>query len=135
MTADPKTVVRAFVEALNRKDWEVLGSLLADDMTYTVMGYDLPGTGTQDKNTMLQTLPSTLGIFDDASPRLKITNIIVDGTWVLAEQQGTGAFRNGTRYENRYANVFEVVGGKVRTVREYMDTQHMAGLIASALPA
>jgi ketosteroid isomerase-like protein len=38
----------------------------------------------------------------------------------------SGFFRDGSRCDNRYAYVYEIVGGQARTLREYMDTQHTA---------
>jgi ketosteroid isomerase-like protein len=131
MASDVKDTVRAYIDALNHKDWDRVADLLAPDVRYTVLGYDFPGAGTMDRATVLRTLPEILGLFDDESPRIEITHLIAEGPWALVEGQGTGSFRDGTSYENRYANVYEVVDGQVKTVREYMDTQHMAGLLAA----
>lgn len=128
---DVKATVRAFIDTLNRRDWDRFGELFAEDASYTVQGYELPGAGTMDRETALQVLPGLLSLFDEDSPCVEITHMIAEGAWVLAEAQGTGAFRDGTRYENRYANVYEVVDGRIRTIREYMDTQHMANLLAA----
>jgi ketosteroid isomerase-like protein len=48
------------------------------------------------------------------------------------EGRGEGRFVNGAPYENRYVVVHEVVDGRLRTVREYMDTQHAATMFAGA---
>ncbi|MET7657276.1 MULTISPECIES: nuclear transport factor 2 family protein [unclassified Streptomyces] len=42
---DPKDVVQAFVDALNRQDWDRLDELITPDFTYTIQAYDLPGAG------------------------------------------------------------------------------------------
>lgn len=56
------------------------------------------------------------------------------------EPKGTprsGADRNRLRsrrrgcQDNRYANVYEISGDRVRAVREYMDTQHTAQSFAA----
>ncbi|HWU06174.1 MAG TPA: nuclear transport factor 2 family protein [Streptomyces sp.] len=128
---EAKATVRALLDALNQKDWERYGELLAPDVEYTIMGYELPGAGTMDREATLKQLPAVLGLFADDSPRVEITQLIVEGSWVVAEAQGTGSFRDGTVYENRYSTTYEVVDGRIRTVREYMDTQHMANLLAA----
>ncbi|MET9994872.1 nuclear transport factor 2 family protein [Streptomyces mutabilis] len=128
---EAKATVRALVDALNRKDWERFGELLAPDVQYTIMGYEFPGAGTMDRETTLKQLPVVFGLFADDSPRVEITHLIAEGGWVLVESQGTGSFRDGTGYENRYAAVYEVADGRIRTVREYMDTQHMANLLTA----
>ncbi|MER5435752.1 nuclear transport factor 2 family protein [Streptomyces sp. NPDC002588] len=127
MATDPKNVVRAFVDALNEQDWERVKDLITPDFGYTIQAYDLPGAGEpMDGETMLTVLPRMLALFDANGPRLRITHLVGEGTWVVAEAVGSGSFRDGSRYDNRYANVYEVVGDRVRTVREYMDTQHTA---------
>jgi ketosteroid isomerase-like protein len=58
--------------------------------------------------------------------------MIAEGDWVVVESEGTGSFQNGRPYRNRYAIVFEIVDGRLRTIREYMDTGHMASMLSAA---
>ena len=129
MTREPKEVVSAFVDALNARDWATLNGLFHDELAYTVMGFDLPGAGTMDKTTALAVLPGMFAMFATGSPRLSIIRLIREGQWVALEAEGSGEFLDGSSYENRYSNIFEVVDGRVRTLHEYMDTQHMAALL------
>ncbi|MEW2033833.1 nuclear transport factor 2 family protein [Streptomyces roseifaciens] len=122
-------IVRAFVDALNRGDLEDLRNLLAPDLSYTLMGYELPDLDGLDRNGVLQSLPVMMAMFEDGSPHLNITNVISQGSWVVVESEGTGFFRNGAPYKNRYGVFFEVVDGKIKTIREYLDTQHRATLM------
>lgn len=127
MAADPKDVVLAFVDALNHQDWARVADLITPDFSYTIQAYDLPGAGApMDGPTMLKVLPRMLALFDATGPRIEVTHLVGEGSWVVAEAVGSGSFRDGSRYDNRYANVYEVTGDRVRTLREYMDTQHMA---------
>ncbi|MEU1518335.1 nuclear transport factor 2 family protein [Streptomyces sp. NPDC005811] len=133
MATDPKDVVRAFVDALNRQDWDRVGRMAAPDFSYTIMSCHLPGAGTpMDRETMLKVLPGAFALFDEVGPQLEITRLVAEEEWVVAEAEGSGFFRDGSPYTNRYANVYEVVGDRVRTIREYMDTQHMAHSFADA---
>jgi ketosteroid isomerase-like protein len=131
MSASPEQVVRDFNDAISRHDFDRLAELLDDGASYEVCGIDLPGAGVFDKATILETLPGMLALFEDGSPRMTITRIFRDGDWAIMEGTGAGTFRNGAAYDNRYIIVFEVVDGRVRTVREYMDTQHAAALFAA----
>lgn len=132
MATDPKEVVRAFVDALNRQDWIRVGELITPDFTYTIMAYDLPGAQTpMDGETMLKVLPGMLALFDETGPQLELTRLVAEDGWVVAEAWGSGYFRDGSPYANRYANVYEVAGERVRTLREYMDTQHTAQSFAA----
>ena len=136
MTAGAKETVHALIEALNQKDWERFGELMHPDLTYELQSYHLPGAAPMDKTTALTALPGLVAsVFDADSPQFEITHLVAEGPWVVAEVRGSGRFREGTEYRNRYVHVYEVVDGLVRTDREYMDTQHMAMLFERVMPA
>ena len=127
-----KQTVRAFTRALGERDWEVLPDLLADDLSWTLMAYELPGPGTMDRESALRLLPEILSAFADHSPVMELGLMIAEGDWVAVEAEGSGSFRDGTPYRNRYSILFEIVDGRARTIREYMDTGHMASMLATA---
>jgi len=77
-------------------------------------------------------LPELLSVLADDSPRMELGLMIAEGDWVVVESEATGSFRNRTPYSNRHAIVFEIVDGRVRTIREYMDTGHMASVLSAA---
>jgi ketosteroid isomerase-like protein len=135
MTASREQVVRDFNDAISRHDFDRLAELLDDGASYEVCGIELQGAGVYDKATILQILPGMLSLFEPGSPRMTITRLFRDGDWVIMEGTGEGRFANGAAYDNRYVIVFEVVDGRVRTVREYMDTQHAATVFAAATGA
>ena len=132
MMAGPEQVVRDWTDAVSRHDVDRLAELLDDVASYEVCGIELDGAGVYDKATILQILPGMLGMFEPGSPKVTITKVLRDGDWVVAESTGEGRFGNGTAYDNRYVHVFEVVDGHIRTIREYMDTQHAASMFAAA---
>ncbi|MEU6145582.1 nuclear transport factor 2 family protein [Streptomyces sp. NPDC047081] len=135
MSTDPKATVREFLDAVNRQDWDRWAELLAPDLSYTVQGRDLPGGGVPlDREGALKMVPGMIALFAEGGPTLEITHIIAEGDWVFVEATGHGSFHDGTPYDNRYANVYEVVDGRIRTQREYMDTPYMAGLLATVAP-
>ncbi|MER6560587.1 nuclear transport factor 2 family protein [Streptomyces sp. NPDC001027] len=132
MATDPKDVVRAFVDALNRQDFGRVGELITPDFSYTIMAYDLPGAQMpMGGETMLKVLPGMLALFDETGPQLELTRLVAEDGWVVAEARGSGFFRDGSPYANRYANFYEVADGRVRALREYMDTQHTATSFAA----
>jgi uncharacterized protein len=49
-------------------------------------------------------------------------SLTVDGDRVVFEQKQTAILANGRSYENSYVFIFEMVGARVRRIREYMDT-------------
>ena len=46
-----------------------------------------------------------------------------DGQTVIVEERMQATLFNGRKYDNDYCFVFQLVGGKISQVREYMDTQ------------
>ena len=118
--------------AITNRDFARLAELLDDDVVYEIAGIEMEGAGVFDKTTLLATMPRVLTLFEDGSPRLTITHTFRDGDWIITEATGAGRFANGTIYDNRYVILYEIVDGRIRTVREYMDTQHAARLFAAA---
>jgi ketosteroid isomerase-like protein len=55
--------------------------------------------------------------------------VYADGDTVMIEMTNRGKLFNGRDYENEYCFVFEVEAGKIRRVREYVDTQKVKELI------
>ncbi|MDH2348250.1 nuclear transport factor 2 family protein [Bradyrhizobium sp. SSUT77] len=49
--------------------------------------------------------------------------VYADGDVVIVEERMRATLAGGARYENDYCFVFTVAGGKIREVREYMDTR------------
>lgn len=116
--------------AITNRDFAALAELLDDEVVYEIAGIEMEGAGVFDKATLLETMPRVLELFEAGSPRLTITHTFRDGDWIITEATGAGRFANGTIYDNRYVTLYEIVDGRVRTVREYMDTQHAARLFA-----
>jgi ketosteroid isomerase-like protein len=53
----------------------------------------------------------------------EIRNIYADGNTVIVEQAFQARVANGNFYKNDYCFILELRDGRVRQVREYMDTQ------------
>ena len=133
MSASPEDVVRDFTAAIERHDFDRLAELLDDGASYEICGIELEGAGVFDKRTILRILPGMVGLFEEGSPQMTISRLFRDGDWVIMEGTGEGRFTNGAPYDNRYIIVYEVVDGRVRTVREYLDNQHAATIFERAV--
>ncbi len=59
-----------------------------------------------------------------------INRVYGDGDTVILELTNRGKLASGKDYENEYCFVFEVEGGKIRRVREYVDTQKAKDLMS-----
>jgi ketosteroid isomerase-like protein len=134
-TTDNASVACALITAMNQGDWDAWDAATHPDLRYTILGIDLPGAGTMDKVTALAVLPEVISRFwAPGSPQLTVEHLHAAGDWVVIEAVGGGSMADGSPYENHYAMFFEVKDGRVLTLREYMDTQHLALEFARLAP-
>jgi ketosteroid isomerase-like protein len=127
-----EAVVRSFFETLSSGDLDGVGKLLHEQATWSIFAEGLPGAGTHEGRDAIVEgfLRPVRGMFEPGDPKVVIENLVADGSWVAVEARGRGRFANGTPYRNTYAFFVEVDDGKVRTVREYMDSQLASTLVA-----
>jgi ketosteroid isomerase-like protein len=62
-------------------------------------------------------------VFHDV--RIDIRHIFADADTVIVEDTMHAIVPNGTAYDNDYCFVFELEDGRIKRVREYMDTQRL----------
>lgn len=113
-----------WVEAMNKHDAELLGSLCADDVVSREMAEPEAFEG---KTAVINAYKELFSAFPDCTT--EIVNRIADEKGVLLEVlwKGTskGPFRGtpptGKKVELPIAYVFEIENGKIKKVREYYD--------------
>lgn len=126
-----KLVRRFFEEALNSGDLEKIRSCFHPEATWTPMTKaNIPGMGVHRgrKGIVDEFLAPVRGLFVEGDPKNRIENLFGKGDFVLVETHGTGTFRNGRSYDNRYAWIVEVKDGMIFAIREYMDTAYIASI-------
>ena len=62
--------------------------------------------------------------------RIEFGGVFADGDTVVVETRLRATLANGGRYDNEYCFIFELDAGRIRRVREYMDTQRGARCFA-----
>jgi ketosteroid isomerase-like protein len=55
--------------------------------------------------------------------QIEFRGVYADGNTVIVEERMQATVPNGGRYDNDYCFLFELADGRIRRVREYMDTQ------------
>ena len=70
------------------------------------------------------------GVFREI--QIEFRGVFADGDTVIVEERMRATVPNGARYENDYCFFFELVGGRIHRVREYMDTQRARQVILGA---
>jgi hypothetical protein len=124
-------LVRTFFETLSTGDLERVRPMLHEDATWTVMASGIPGAGEKKGRNVIidEFLAAVRGIFEDGDPKVSVVNVISKGRLVAAETRGVGRLKSGTPYNNVYSWMIEVDDGKIRALREYMDSYYVSTIM------
>lgn len=121
---DNKTIVAKFIEAMRVSDTDKLASLIAEGFSWWIIGKPeyLATAGEHDSEYFL-------GFFQGGSlfpdrPEFTVTSMIAEGNKVAAEAEFKAKTSTGVMYENSYHFLFVLEHGKVKRMKEYMDTFH-----------
>jgi ketosteroid isomerase-like protein len=125
-------LVRTFFETLSAGDLEGLAGLLDEHATWTVHARGLPGSGTHaGRHAVIEDfLRPVRGLFRPGDPKVVVEHVLVRGSLAAVEARGEGQLADGTPYDNTYAFFVEVADGKIRAIRESMDSHYVSTLLA-----
>lgn len=134
-TSDAKAVLTAYVAAVEAGDADAIRESFADDATWTLAG-ELPISGTWIGRAAIveEFLPTALAHYEPGSVRLEITGMIAEGDHVALQWTSRARTLAGSAYENDCIGVFTVRDGRIRAVREYMDTHYAYRALAARRP-
>lgn len=127
---DARVVVERFLETFSTGDIPAILDMMTDDATWWVAGSVAGISGCNDKDTLGTLLREVRTVY--AEGRLQITpvSMIVEGASVACEATSHALLWDGRTYANQYHFRFETRDGKIGSVREYSDTQHMVDTFA-----
>jgi ketosteroid isomerase-like protein len=128
-TNDPlarnKAKVAAFFEDYSTGNVERIGAHLHDDARWWVAG-SVPGiSDTYTKAQMLALLEQVTGVYKKGALQFTLSSMIAEGNRVAAEVESYAELHNGKVYNNLYHFLFEIEDGRIKSIKEYLDTQHM----------
>ena len=115
-----KKLVRDAWDAFWRGDIEAGLTCFADDASWVVPGPMKTSGVKRGKEEIRRFRHGNLNIFAELDR--KLVGIYADGDCVILESAVAGRLKNGRPYENAGCAVWEIRNGKVRQVREYLDT-------------
>jgi ketosteroid isomerase-like protein len=123
-------VVRSFFATLSAGDLDALRTFFDGGSTWEICATGIPGAGEHLGAEAIVDgfLRPVRGMFQPGEPKIEIRELVTHDDLVAVEAVGRGRFLDGRVYENRYAYWIEVDGGKIRTIREYMDSAYVASL-------
>lgn len=120
-----KETVKQFVEALRVSDTETLKSMITDDFSWWIAGHadELQTAGEHDRDFFLGFFGGGAEMFPNGV-QFEVTGMVADGDKVAAEAHLTAATAMGSAYDNRYHFLFTIEEGRIKRMKEYMDTHH-----------
>jgi ketosteroid isomerase-like protein len=100
-------------------------ALLGEDVTWWMPGHpgEFAGAGTINRQQLERRMRGTLARLPNGL-RIRPIALTAEGDRVAVEAEGEGTTSSGRHYANQYHFLFEVRGGLIRSVREYLDTLH-----------
>lgn len=133
-TESGKSVVRRYVAAVQDGDERTIRELFAQDATWTLAAGELPIAGVwRGRDAILdEFLATALGYYQPDSIRIEVTGMIAEGDRVVLQWTSRALTHDGRPYENDCIAVFRIRGGRIETVREYMDTLYAASFFGAA---
>jgi len=119
-----KSIVRDFLTVFSSGDVPGIIDRLHDEGTWWVSGRMEGLSGTYTKDQMRTLLDGITGVYKGGALRITPSHMIAEGQLVAVEAESYAELQNGRVYNNFYHFLFEIADGKIKRVKEYMDTQH-----------
>jgi len=126
-----KTVVQEFIVAMQNSNVDKLKTMITDDFSWWIIGKPeyLVTAGEHDTEYFLDFFKG--GELFPEGPEFKIVSIMAEENKVAAEATFKAKTAMGTFYENTYHFLFIIENGKVKRMKEYMDTFSAKQLLES----
>jgi ketosteroid isomerase-like protein len=116
----PEVVVRALVEAYNRKSLtDVLAYYRADAFYWDPLHRE----GVRGRKAIADVLGELFEAFPDE--HMAVETLAADETHTVAEFRSTGTTRDGRPFELEFTEVYEVVEGEIASCHVYLDPERL----------
>jgi ketosteroid isomerase-like protein len=125
MQENNKKIVEQLFQALSSEDVESVLELLHEDVAWWISGQIEGISGTFSRQEMGELLRGIGPVFKGGVIKITPSSMIAEDARVAAEAEAHGELNNGRRYNNLYHFLFEIEDGKIKSVKEYMDTMHV----------
>ncbi len=119
-----KTLAADFIEAMRVSDTNKLSTMITDDFSWWIIGQPeyLATAGEHDSEFFLGFFQGT-SLFPNGT-KFDVHSMVAEGNKVAVEAQLTAQTAHGSVYDNSYHFLFIVEDGKIKRMKEYMDTYH-----------
>lgn len=126
-----KELIQEFIVAMQNSNVEKLKTMITNDFSWWIIGKPeyLVTAGEHDTNYFLGFFKG--GELFPEGPEFKIVSIMAEDNKVATEATFKAKTAMGTFYENTYHFLFVIENGKVKRMKEYMDTFSAKRLLES----
>ncbi|MGW7254776.1 nuclear transport factor 2 family protein [Streptomyces sp. NPDC054834] len=127
---DPRAVVIRYVEAVRDGAADVIHDSFAADATWHYPG-SLPISKVwHGRDEIIDEFLGSMGeVFVPGTLEIELVGTIAEGERVVAEWTAKAETVYGGTYDNRCLGIYTVRDGKIASVVEYADTQHVAATL------
>jgi ketosteroid isomerase-like protein len=125
LAADTKALATEFLRIFSSGDVSAIGEFVHDDAIWWVGGTVAGISGTHTKQSMLDLLKQVTAVYKKGALQITALSMIAEGARVAVEAESYGELHNGKIYNNFYHFVLHFENGKLREIKEYLDTQHV----------
>ena len=132
--AETEALARAYFERVGRGDREGLLEIFCPDLRWVVpRGAVAPFAGVHEgAEKIVDLMLGAVGdAFEAGSQKSELVRFVHGEDVVVVEARMTARARDGRRYENDYAFFFELRGGRIAEIREYVDTRTAAAFFGA----
>jgi len=126
--AENKKLIQDTFAAWSGGDGGAFFNLLADDVTWTVIGSTVVSRTYKSKKEFLDGAVRPLGQKINGAIQPRLRDILVDGDKVALQWDGRAFGTNGVEYNQTYCWIMRIVDGRVREGTAYLDTELIARL-------
>lgn len=127
---DNKALARKLVEALGRLDTEEFLGYLSEDVSFETPG-QFPAAGVKTKAEVAREFPAMKEILPNGL-EFTILTMTAEDDRVHVELAGKSRTSDGRDYNNRYHYALVIRDGKVRSFRDYMDSDLVMKVLVPA---
>ncbi|POX49357.1 nuclear transport factor 2 family protein [Streptomyces sp. Ru72] len=127
---DPRTVVVRYIEAVRDGDAHTIAASFAEDASWHYPG-SLPISKIWNgRDAIVNEFLGGMGpILVPGTLKIELISTIAEGDRVVAEWTSQAETVHGTTYDNRCIGIYTVRDGRITSVIEYADTQHVAAAL------
>jgi ketosteroid isomerase-like protein len=120
-----RDVVKAYMDAMCKPDFEAAFAMFAPDGNYTIIGSSPVSKTFHGKEAITKELGGLLATGFKSPPQLVCDELIVEGDRGVALAHGVAEATYGTYKQDHYAFVFRVKDGMIADKVEFLDPSQL----------